>query len=100
MRRDTVRTIAPKWRGVKRQFGELGQLEALQGYVADVAVAYAGHVSSTGGGNWDVLNLPSILHMSANRVAGILPKYIEASLLEVLARHYDELVNRGLKDDF
>lgn len=100
MRRDTVRTIAPKWRGVKRQFGELGQLEALQGYVADVAVAYAGHVSSTGGGNWDMLNLPSILHMSANRVAGILPKYIEASLLEVLARHYDELVNRGLKDDF
>ena len=89
-----------KWRGVKRQFGELGQLEALQSYVADVAVTYASHVSSAGGGNWEVLNLPSILHMSANRIAGLLPKSIEASLLEVLARHYDELINRGLEDDF
>lgn len=100
MRRDIVRKIASKWKGARRQFDELGQLEALQSYVADVAVAYAGHVGSAGGGRWDVLKLPSILHMSANRIAGMIPRHIEASLLEVLARHYDELVNRGLKDDF
>lgn len=100
MLRDVVRATTQKWRRLKQCFDERGQYEELRQYVGDVAAAYGHLVPSEGCEDWRCLNISSILHMSANRIAGMLPKPVEGSLLEVLARHYDELINRGLDDDF